>query len=209
MTPKRGMPAEPALIYRAFDVPSVLESIGGGGSPRELRSDAGVFYQYDLASVIGRTQGQERFEVSTVFTTVGAGNTTVSGFHEVIGPVEGFEEDGYLVGFNAWVESNPANLETMIVGLEYAPISTDPIILFMATQADVTALATPLASPSAIAIEGFFQNMGRPERLALPVYVTDDARWWILLRTNAGGACVVRTQWAAVRSAHRNVQITK
>lgn len=51
--PPRG-PAKPAEFYRDLELNPIFNMKGGQSAPTELRSDAGVFYQYELAELLSR-----------------------------------------------------------------------------------------------------------------------------------------------------------
>ena len=190
-----GVPSEPALIYRNQDVPNVLEAKGGGGSPRELRSDAGIFYQYELGQILGRDPELARVSATTHVVAVGGANLTVTSQFD---PVVEEPSDHYLQGISFHVEANPANLESVIIFCRRADTILD-YVLASFVQADVTALATLLALPDGSGVAGIIDDMRF--RVNFPFYQPINTGYGVLFRSNAGGGFNARVKflWSAAR----------
>jgi len=89
----RGMVIKAGDIFR--DIGAMISSLdvrGGGGSPKELRSDTGVWVHYSLTEELSRHVDLITAEVDLV-TISTAANTTASSIFS-------FPEDHYIIGFS-------------------------------------------------------------------------------------------------------------
>lgn len=99
-----GIPSRLAEIGRDLGAMALaLRTRGGGGSASELRSDAGIFFQYGIEETLKRHVDLMTWENILVDQNVAVGQSTDAVFS--------FEEDVYVLAMEMWARGNPANLE--------------------------------------------------------------------------------------------------
>lgn len=107
----RGIVIKPGDIFRDLGAMiSAFDVRGGGGSPKELRSDAGVMVQYDIGETLRRHSELIVQDVTINSINAAAANTfNLTTFS--------FAQDHYIMGLDFSVGTNPANLDWMVLSV--------------------------------------------------------------------------------------------
>jgi len=99
----RGIIIKAGDIFRDIGaMVTALDVRGGGGSPKELRSDAGIFVQYGIEETLKRHPELIEVDVSVNQLSPGAADTTQN-------TAFSFPEDHYILGFS-FQSSSAANM---------------------------------------------------------------------------------------------------
>jgi len=172
----RGIVIKPGDVFRDLGALSdVLDLRGGGGSPKEVRSDAGIFVQYDLAAILSRHADLVDQDVETLQIAIGGANATSSG-------VFSFSEDHYLQAVEWTSSANPANFLFGVLRLT-PTIQTDSILIAFTQLADrITFIGLPGSDDY---FEPHLPGVG------LPLFVRAATDYVFTARSGAGGGTTV------------------
>jgi len=170
----RGIVIKPGDIFRDLGAMSdAFDLRGGGGSPKELRSDAGVMTTYDTSEILKR-------HVELMFADVTNNQIAATPANTSNSTTFSFGEDHYLLGVAFESGVNPANFAYGVLSAEPTP-GAGSIIVCHALLADRVTF-TGLAGDND---DWFF-----PQRTFVPIpfFMPAEADYTFHLRSGAGGA---------------------
>ena len=172
-----GIPSRAAEIKRDLGpMADALASRGGGGSASELRSDAGIFFQYGVEETLKRHSD---------LITVDATRVSISPLVSAVATaVFSFPNDHYVLGMALIGVITPGNMESFIV--EAAPFGDPNSGLIAAGIA-----ANFVAFPNAVAVSGvtMLGYANYDAFVTLPLFGRRETDYRITFRADAVGGC--------------------
>jgi len=153
-----------------------LDVRGGGGSPKELRSDAGVMVEYGIEETLKRHAELIIQDVSSNDTSVAGANTTGS-------IAFSFAQDHYIMGLTFTSATLPANVLFML--LELIPQNQTQRVVIAFTELADRITFTGVAGDDDVFV---------PHRLVdFPLFVRAQTDYFFSIRSGAGGgvACTI------------------
>lgn len=164
--PPRG-PEGPGQVFRDFGpLNRVFDSKSSNANPTEIRTDAGIFLQYDMAELLKRHA--DLIVVDSVESVLSAGGASSTGEVTI-----SFAEDHYIIGAGIRVTANPANFDSFQIRVR--PFG-DPTVARLAygVVADLVDAVTESLVP--------FR-----QAFALPLFGRRETDYILQLRSTAGG----------------------
>jgi len=177
-----GIPSRVAEARRDLGaMATALGVVGGGGSPNEMRSDAGIMLGMGVEETLKRHVDLLTWEQVFATCTVPALNTTT------IGSAISFPEDVYILNLSMWSESNPANFVWGAFMMR-DPASTNSNLIYFGEAAD---LRTLVAGEIDFIIAGAQGILVPATQAPLPLFVRQGIDFRIKCRSGGGGGTVV------------------
>lgn len=159
---------------------TALGSVGGGGSASELRSDAGIFFQYGVEESLKRDPALFTQITDQVIVAVPALSTTTSVIFSI-------PEDHYVLAISALPSSNPANFEWASL-LRLETLGTMSSLLFFC---DAAAMRTLVAGVIPVFAGGLAVLPNLVTDSPCPLFSKQQVDYRMTARSTVGGAVTV------------------
>jgi hypothetical protein len=168
-----GIPSREGQVFRDLGAAaSALAVRGGGGSPKELRSDAGIFLQYPVGEILKRHT--DLIDVDVIESSVAVAGANSTGSAAV-----SFDGDHFILGLNFQASANPANV--VWIALTALPWGQSEISMI-----GYGLLADRITFTGISGADDYFPTV-TPHLSALPLFGRAETDYRIWCRTGAGG----------------------